>query len=383
MIVDRNSPIPQYFQLQTWLIEQIDQGVIKPGDRIPTEEELTRITGLARATVRQATQNLVNMGYLLRKRRLGTFVCERKKSQGKANIIGVLVPDIRSGYAPELARGAGDEASKSRHSILLCNTDDTFVRADFHADRLIELSVGGVVFVPTAAPDDKNKLIVEKFLRHNIPVVLADRSIPGMDMDLITTDNFEGARTITGHLIGQGHRRIAISLSMLFSTERERLEGYRKALEDHGIPYDPTLVFTGREPFSEQRTLHEFRTILSSKPDFTALFAGHDRIAFAVQTAAEEAGIRIPGDLSLVGYDDLAALNPPPVPLTTMHQPIYEMGQESMKRIILRMQDESSGPRTIVLESHLVERSSVARLGPSVSRNHSPGRRTVLKGDKR
>src|SRR4030042_6835979 len=103
MIIDRNSPVPQYFQLQTWLIEQIDQGVIKPGDRIPTEEELTRITGLARATVRQATQNLVNLGYLVRKRRLGTFACERKQKQEKANIIGVLVPDIRSGYAPELA----------------------------------------------------------------------------------------------------------------------------------------------------------------------------------------------------------------------------------------------------------------------------------------
>jgi len=68
LILDKNSPIPQYFQLQTWLIEQIEQGVFKPNDKIPTEAELTQITGLARATIRQAVQNLVNMGYLERKK---------------------------------------------------------------------------------------------------------------------------------------------------------------------------------------------------------------------------------------------------------------------------------------------------------------------------
>ena len=74
MIIDRNSPIPQYFQLQTWLFEQIEQGVFKPNDKIPTEEELSQLTGLARATIRQAIQNLVNMGYLIRKKKTW-YVC--------------------------------------------------------------------------------------------------------------------------------------------------------------------------------------------------------------------------------------------------------------------------------------------------------------------
>ncbi len=73
MIIDRNSPIPQYFQLQTWLIEQIDQGVFKPDDKIPTEAEIAQMTGLARATIRQAIQNLVNMGYLTRKKTIRNF----------------------------------------------------------------------------------------------------------------------------------------------------------------------------------------------------------------------------------------------------------------------------------------------------------------------
>jgi DNA-binding transcriptional regulator YhcF (GntR family) len=153
MIIDKSSPIPQYFQLQTWLIEQIDQGIFKPKDKIPTETEISEITGLARATIRQAIVNLVNMGYLERKRRLGTFVLDRTSMVDKKTIIGIMIPDIRSGYSPELARGAEDEAAKNGHSIILCNTDDLYVKANFHADRLIENFVGGVIFIPTATAD--------------------------------------------------------------------------------------------------------------------------------------------------------------------------------------------------------------------------------------
>lgn len=97
MIIDRNSPIPRYFQLQTWLIEQIEQGVFRPHDKIPTEEEITQQTGMARATIRQAIQNLVNKGYLYRKRRFGAFVLSQTADVGKSHIVGVLVHDIRSG----------------------------------------------------------------------------------------------------------------------------------------------------------------------------------------------------------------------------------------------------------------------------------------------
>ncbi|MCG2715771.1 MAG: GntR family transcriptional regulator, partial [Candidatus Marinimicrobia bacterium] len=218
MIIDRNSPVPQYFQLQTWLHEQIEQGIFKPDDKIPTEEEFVRITGLARATIRQAINNLVNMGYLNRRRRLGTFVNRQANLSQRKDIIGVLVPDIRAGYAPELARGVEDAAANNKLSTILCNTDDLFVKADFHADRLIENSVCGVVFVPTAAPDDKNRLILEKFQKRNIPVVMADRIIPRMDVDYVTTDNFDGAYTMTKYLLNKGHQKIAITLSTLFST---------------------------------------------------------------------------------------------------------------------------------------------------------------------
>lgn len=359
MIIDKNSPIPQYFQLQTWLMEQLEQKVFKPDDKIPTEAEVQKMTGLARATIRQAIQNLVNMGYLERKRRLGTFVIDRQKSKKKRTLIGVLVPDIRLGYSPELARGAGDEAARNQHSLLLCNSDSLFVKANFHADHLIEMGVSGVIFVPTAASDEKNKIIIDKFKRNNICVVLADRLIPDPEVDSVTSDNFEGAYNLTKYLIEKGHRKIAITLSTLFSTERLRLEGYKKALEDHNIPVDQTIIITDNIRFTEEVYRKFANELFKQKEKFTAIFAGHDRIAFVLAAAAKEMGINIPKDISIVGYDDLPFTATHPLSLTTMQQPIYEMGSESMKLLLARIHGNREEPQKTVLESKFIERTSV------------------------
>jgi DNA-binding LacI/PurR family transcriptional regulator len=358
-MIDKNSPIPQYFQLQTWLIEQLEEGRYHAGDKIPTEHELVQKTGLARATVRQAIGNLVNLGYLTRKRRHGTFVRDRKSFGENRTIVGILIPDIRTGYAPELARGAEDEAAKHKHSLILCNTDDSFDKADEQADRLIEAGVSGVIYIPTATSDQKNRLIIERFTSRNIPVVLADRTISNLDIDHVTTNNLEGATQITNYMISKGHTRIAILLTTLFSTERERLAGYQAALTAHNIEIDESLIYTNGGEFSKEHYLALAKSILQKRHDFTAVFAGHDRIALAFYSAAKELGISIPGDLSLVGYDDLPLIT---ISLTTMHQPIYEMGQESFRLILSRIQGNQGAARQTVLTSHLVERTSVTQI---------------------
>ena len=359
MIVDKNSPVPQYFQLQTWLAEQIQEGIFKPQDRIPTEEELTQLTGLARATVRQALQNLVGLGYLTRKKGLGTFVTIPQVSTQKQTIVGIIVPDIRSGYAPELARGVEDKAAKSKHSLMVCSSDDLFIKAEFHANRLIENSVSGVIYIPTASPDAKNKMIVQKFKERNIPVVLADRSIPNLEIDHVTTDNLDGAYKLTAFLISKGHSKIAFVFSNIVTTERLRFEGYKKALTDHGIQYDPSIVVSHPGPFSDEQFAKYAQTVLKQRKKISAIFAAHDRIAYTFYSVARSMGISFPEDLSIVGYDDLQAHN---IPLTTMHQPIYEMGEESMKLISTRIRGSKEGPKSIVLASYMVERDSVSQI---------------------
>ena len=362
MIVDRNSPIPLYFQLQTWLQEQIEQGVFKPDDKIPTEEELVEITGLARATIRKAITNLVNMGYLRRKRRLGTFVEHRSESDDSQDIVGIIVPDIRTGYTPELVRGIEDEAANNQLSTILCNTDDLYFKANFHTDRLISNSVCGVIFVPTAASDEKNRQIVEQFTQRDIPVILADRTIEDTELDYVTTNNFDGGYQLTKYLIDKGHRKIGITLSTLFSTERERLEGYKQALKDAGIDPDPEFMQLHNGPFSEEHYIKYVNILLGKTDEISAIFAGHDRIAYLIYSEAKNMGISIPEDISVVGYDDLNPNYSNLMPLTTMHQPIYEMGQESLKILMSRIKGGRDSTEQKVLKSHLVERDSVCSL---------------------
>jgi DNA-binding LacI/PurR family transcriptional regulator len=359
MIIDRNSPIPQYFQLQTWLIEQIEQGIFRPDDKIPTEEEITKQTGLARATIRQAIQNLVNAGYLIRKRRLGTFVLKPAADPDRKNIIAVLVHDIRSGYASEFLRGAGDEAAKNGYSVILCNTDDLHVRADFHANQIINYGIAGLVYMPTAASVEKNISIVERFQRKNIPVILADREISGYDLDIVTTDNFDGAYALSTFLINKGHRRIAITLSTQFSSENARLAGYHKALADHNIEVDPSIIFTFKERLIEAQCEQYAQIILGQRDNYTAIFAGNDHIAYIIYRISRELNISIPDQLSLVGYDDLPVSSAHMTALTTIHQPIYEMGQETIKLLVKRIAGENGKSLRIELKSHLVDRGSV------------------------
>lgn len=356
MIIDKSSPIPQYFQLQTWLKEQILQGVFKTEDKIPTEEELVQLTGLARATVRQAIQNLTNMGYLIRKKGLGTFVTIPLVAPDKQIIVGLIVPDIRYGYAPELARGAEDEAARSKHSLILCSSDDLYVKADFHANRLIENTVSGVIFVPTSSSDNKNRLIIQKFQEKNIHVVLADRTIPNLEIDHVTSDNFEGAYNLTNYLIKKGHKKISFVYSNIFSTEKLRFNGYKKALEDNGIQYDPSIVISHTGPFNEEQFSKYAQALLKQRKRITAIFAAHDRIALTFYHIARDMGLSFPEDMSIVGYDDLDFEM---LSLTTMHQPIYEMGVESVKLINSRINNEKNGHQSIVLKSFLIERESV------------------------
>ena len=355
-MINKKSPVPKYFQLQTWLQDRIEQGYYATNEKIPTENELVKLSGLSRATVRQALRNLENDGYIIRKKRLGSFVQKIEKKSTNIPTVGILIPDIRSGYAPILARGAEDEATKNNVSLILCNTDDMLSQAGYHIERLIKLNVSGIIYIPVAASDQKNLKVINKLIRKKIPVVLADRGIQDSNLDFVTTNNFDGSRQITQHLINNGHERIAFLSNNLYSTERLRYDGFMSKMKEHNINQDSSITIRDNGAFNVNRYLNHAHQILKNKRKFTAVYAGHDRIALLFYAAAKNLGMRVPEDFSLVGYDNMPLTT---VSLTTMHQPIYEMGQESLRLIISRMNNEKSNIKNIILNSNLIERSSV------------------------
>ena len=358
-MINDKSPVPKYFQLQTWLQDRIEQGYYVTNEKIPTEVELVKLSGLSRATVRQALRNLEQDGYIVRKKRVGSFVLKIEKDIKSIPTVGILIPDIRSGYAPILARGAEDEATKNNISLILCNTDDLLNQAKYHIDRLINLKVSGVIYVPVAASDKDNLQIIKKLKRKNIPVVLADRGIQDSEIDIVTTNNFEGSRQIAQHLINEGHERIAFLSNKLYSTERLRYDGFISKMKEANINQDPAITILDKGAFNVNRYLTHVHKILKNKKKFTAVYAGHDRIALLFYSAATNMGLSVPEDFSLVGYDNMPLTT---ISLTTMHQPIYEMGQESVRLIIARINNENSNIKNIILNSTLIKRSSVRKI---------------------
>ena len=358
-MINDKSPVPKYFQLQTWLQDRIEQGYYATNEKIPNEVELVKLSGLSRATVRQALRNLEQDGYIVRKKRVGSFVLKTEKDTKNIPTVGILIPDIRSGYAPILARGAEDEATKNNISLILCNTDDLLSQAKYHIDRLINLKVSGVIYVPVAASDKDNLQIIKKLKRKNIPVVLADRGIQDSEIDIVTTNNFEGSRQIAQHLINEGHERIAFLSNKLYSTERLRYDGFISKMKEANINQDPAITILDKGAFNVNRYLSHVHKILKNKKKFTAVYAGHDRIALLFYSAAKNMGLSVPKDFSLVGYDNMPLTT---ISLTTMHQPIYEMGQESVRLIISRINDENSNIKNIILNSTLIKRSSVRKI---------------------
>lgn len=358
-MINDKSPVPKYFQLQTWLQDRIEQGYYATNEKIPTEVELVKLSGLSRATVRQALRNLEQDGYIVRKKRVGSFVLKTEKDTKNIPTVGILIPDIRSGYAPILARGAEDEATKNNISLILCNTDDLLSQAKYHIDRLINLKVSGVIYVPVAASDKDNLQIIKKLKRKNIPVVLADRGIQDSEIDIVTTNNFEGSRQIAQYLINEGHERIAFLSNKLYSTERLRYDGFISKMKEANINQDPAITILDKGAFNVNRYLTHVHKILKNKKKFTAVYAGHDRIALLFYSAAKNMGLGVPEDFSLVGYDNMPLTT---ISLTTMHQPIYEMGQESVRLIIARINNEKSNIKNIILNSTLIKRSSVRKI---------------------
>ena len=166
----------------------------------------------------------------------------------------------------------------------------------------------------------------------------------------------------TEYLIKNGHKKIAITLSTLFSSERDRLQGYRKALADNKIRTDRNLILTHDGRYSEKPYMEFARRLFKQKNKQTAIFAGHDRIAYLLVSMALENGIKIPEELSIVGYDDLGPQCRHQIGLTTMHQPIYEMGIESMKMINAIINGTEIKENSKVLKSYLVERDSVVAI---------------------
>ena len=368
-MIDKNNPIPLYYQIKDDIFKDIESGRYLQGEKLPAERLLAEKYSVTRMTIRRAILFLVEQGFLEARHGSGTFVSGRKPSPSGSGsrIIGVLVPDIQRGIMIDLLRGIEDAANASGYNTILCNTDNQWEKARVYVDQLLGNGVKGAIYFPLqdiengGQKEDKNRNLIEKFFDRGVPVVLVDHECKAVSTDLVVSDNFGGGYEMTQHLIKMGHRRIAVVYDFEETSILDRISGYQRALRENGMDADPRLVqkiketgFT--ESFSElvRRIVHELKA--------TAIFAMNDLLAADVYYHAGKLEFNIPEEISVVGYDDLPFSERLRTPLTTIHQPLYQMGRESFNLLMERQQQPKGQFKKIVLPNRLIIRKSIKKL---------------------
>lgn len=272
---------------------------------------------------------------------------------GRANLLGLVIPDIQNPFFADVTRGVEDVAQAHGYALILSNSDEDADKQRLALEILQTEDVDGVIVPPVGAEDSA----IEGLLDSGIAVVCVDRRLPGTRVDTILSDNRKGAYQAVSHLIDLGHERIGfIGGIPHISTLTERRAGYERALRDHDLPVDPALIMEGDDRREQGKIFTNELLSLAAPP--TALFTGNNLTTLGALAALNEHGVEVPDEMALVGYDDVPwpmALNPPP---TVVDQPGYEMGRRAAEILLGRLQAPDRSPTTVTLQPKLIVRRS-------------------------
>ena len=276
----------------------------------------------------------------------------------------LVISDIRTGpFFADFVRGVEDGAHEADYPMFLCNADEDPSKEAGYLQLAVAENVAGVILTPAGPTTDLRSLS-----HAGIPVVLADRKLPGHLADTVITDSVAGAIQAVEHLLANGYRRIAcIAGPLATTTGAERLLGYQAALEHVGMAVDDSLVRVA--DFREQGGREAMQDLLRLEPPPEAVFISNNRMAAGALQAIDESGIAVPEEMAVVGYDEMSWAPLLRTALTTVSQPAYDLGYESARLLLNRINGYSGPARTVVLPTSLnVRASSAPKSNASVDR---------------
>ena len=271
----------------------------------------------------------------------------------KTGTIGIMMADISEPYYSQIIKGMEFVASQTGYTLLFSNSYESVERNRVLQKMIYSERVDGLVIVGS---NIQEKNFVLTLLEQEVPFVLIERNFSDPRVNCIWVNNIEGAYLATKHLIEKGHRKIAhIAGNLYFQVALDRIEGYKKALNEAGIGFSEELVTSGN--FISRDAYEAMKEQL--RHNCTAVFAASDTMAYGALQAITEAGLTVPDDIAVIGFDNLefSALTNPP--LTTIRQPRYEMGKQSMEILITNLQDARNEAVKVCLAPELVVRRSV------------------------
>lgn len=329
-------------------------------------KDIARAAGVSHSTVSRALGDspLISAATRARIQRLAAEMGyspdagARGLVRGRTCTVGVVVTTIADPFSAEVVEGIEDVAYAHGYAVLLAASQDEPEREIVAVEMLRSQRVAAVIVTSSRV----GALHQERLGAAGVPVILLNSHSRQLTPHTLSVrvDDVHGGRLATEHLLALGHRRIAHVLGPAgHSPSVDRLAGYRAALEDAGVPFDPALVFAGTgRPMGGEEALAALLA-LTDRP--TAVFCYNDMTAVGLLRAARLAGLSVPGDLAVVGFDDIpfAAYTAPA--LTTIAQPKFEMGQRAMRMALSLMAGaEGDGARNVILAGRLVARESTA-----------------------
>lgn len=284
----------------------------------------------------------------------------KRLSTGKSEAIGLVIPEIREPFFAELASAVEDEAERHGYTIFMSSTRGDRRREIECLNRLHDRHVDGLVMMTNTPDDGTLAALIDQ--RKN--VVLIDEDIPNASVPRVFVDNEPGAYRATRYLIDAGHKEIAYlsGPERLFSVE-ERRAGFLRAMKEAGVPVRPELMRGGS--FSPDLARAAALTMLDLDRPPTAIFGSSDYLAIGALRAIRQRGLRVPDDISLIGFDDMPLTDLFDPPLTAIRQPVDLLGRTGFQRLYALMNGKRP-PKLTRLPVELIERQSVA----------PPGRRT-------
>ena len=364
-MVTKIASTPKYKVLLDLLTRDLLPRHRKTGSRLPSEQGLAAQYGISVGTVRRAMAELVTRGLLVKKQGHGTFIAHGRRAQSFT--LGLVLTDIRNPFFSELARGIQEESRSLGYSVMYYNTDDSLAREAEAVDMLIARRVDGVILVPLLEAGEQG--ILQRLRDEQTPYLYLDRRPAASRGDFVGTDNAAGVRAAMVYLRSLGHIRIGcISAQPHTVNLSDRVAAYTEMVDGETPSRRAPAVRVSRLR-GDEGGYEAARSLLTLSRPPTAIVAVNDTIAIGAVRAAGELGVRIPQDLSIVGFDDIRLSARLPVPLTTVQQPIEEMSRVAVRTLWERVTGAAGQrARSIVLAPRLVVRKSCAAVSPSVAR---------------
>jgi len=333
------------------------------GRKRPTIAEVAREAGVSSQTVSRVINNRPDVSPETRQRvqlvirRLGyqPSALARGLASRRTRTLGLITADFSDYFFTQVIAGAEVEARKHDYFFMLGSTERNPQDEPEYIRLLTEHHVQGILFArPSTEPDNRHLL---GLLRDGVPVVTTAYHLPGAELTVVDVDNEDGAQQATRYLLECGRRQIAmIAGPTTWKSVNDRSQGYRLALEEASVAYDPGVVADGDWAYASG--YQAIQEILARGLSFSGLFAQNDQMAIAAIRALREAGRRVPQDVAVVGYDDIPAAEYCDPPLTTIRQPMREVGEVATRLLIQAIEKPEITQGEVLLKAELIRRCS-------------------------